>query len=285
MKSLPAPWQADRRSSQELIALALAETPAEHKRWDFVDTLGMRGGEPEFRLAAQLIESPNPDERCLGARILAQLGGGTPAYVTESVDRLLPMLRAQESAVLASVASALGHRRDHRAIGPLAQLADHPEADVRFAVACALGNFEDDIAINALIQLSADADDDVRNWATFGLGSLRDADRPEIRAALFVRTREDNGEIRGEALVGLALRQDERVLDLVRAELQGEYAGSWVLEAAELVGDASLVPLLEALRSGWGEDNESSFGDHLNQAIAACGARHVALETPTEALS
>jgi HEAT repeat protein len=170
----------------------------------------------------------------------------------------------------------VGHRRDKRAIGPLSQLVNYPDAEVRHGVACALGHFDDDVAINGLIQLSADADDDVRNWATFSLGSLIQRDQPEIRAALFERTCEDDGEIRGEAVVGLALRQDERVLDLVRAELQGEYAGSWVLEAAELMGDASIVLLLAALRTDWGEENENSFGDALNQTIAACTSRPAA---------
>jgi HEAT repeat protein len=259
MANLPVSWRDDARSSQQLVALALAAPADEHEMWIFVGILQTRGGEQEFRLAAQLTQSTNPEERCLGAGILAQLGCGTPVYVTESVDLLLPMLGDRSPCVLASVASALGHRRDHRAIGPLSQLADHPEADVRFAVACALGNFEDDRAITALIQLTADADADVRNWATFGLGSLIDADRPEIRDALFARTQEGIGEIRGEALVGLALRTDHRTLELLRQELQREYAGSWVLEAAELLGDASLVPDLTALRGEWGADNEKKF--------------------------
>jgi HEAT repeat protein len=275
MENLPASWRDDSRSSQQLIALALAAT-GEHEMWNFVGILQTRGGEHEFRLAAQLMQSTNPDERCLGAGMLGQLGGETPVYVAESVDLLLPLLEDQEPCVLASVASALGHRRDSRTIGPLCQWVDHPEADVRFAVACALGNFEDDRAINTLIRLTVDADADVRNWATFGLGSLIQRDQPEIRAALFKRTCEDDGEIRGEALVGLALREDERVVDLVRAELQREYAGSWVLEAAELMGDASIVSLLAALRTDWGEENENSFGDALNQAIAACTSRPAA---------
>jgi HEAT repeat protein len=274
MANLPVSWRDDSRSSQELMALALAAPADEHEMWGFVDTLRMRGGEPELRLAAQLTKSTHPDERCLGARILAQLGCGTPVYVAESVDLLLPLLKDQEPCVLASVASALGHRRDHRAIGPLCQLADHADVDVRFAVACALGNFEDELAITALIRLTADADADVRNWATFGLGSLIDADRPEIRDALFARTQEGIGEIRGEALVGLALRTDHRTLELLRQELQREYAGSWVLEAAELVGDASLVPDLTALRGEWGADHEKSFGEELDRALAACAAKN-----------
>jgi hypothetical protein len=60
-----------------------------------------------------------------------------------------------------------------------------------------------------------------------------DTDSREIQDALFARTSEENGEIRGEALVGLARRNDERAFHLVRNELSHDYVGSWVLEAAE----------------------------------------------------
>jgi hypothetical protein len=62
---------------------------------------------------------------------------------------------------------------------------------------------------------------------------LIDTDSREIQDALFARTSEENGEIRGEALVGLARRNDERAFHLVRNELSHDYVGSWVLEAAE----------------------------------------------------
>lgn len=265
-------WADDCRSSEEIIALALA-TVDDDAMWDFVDVLRHRGGENEFGLASRLTESAKPEERCLGARILGQLGCSNPTYVAESVDILIPMLRDQDSSVVHSVVYALGHRKDERAIVPLSKLVDRSEPEIREGVAFSLGGFDDDGAINVLIQLTSDTDDDVRNWATFGLGSLTDMDTPEIRDALFARTQEENGEIRGEALVGLARRNDQRTIDLVREELKLDYAGSWVLEAAELVGNSSLVPLLSLLRDNWGDENEKCFGNELNQALEVCASR------------
>jgi HEAT repeat protein len=273
MGNVKGSWADDPRSSKEIIAEALS-TADDDAKWKCVGKLHFRGGENEFRLAAQLIESVHPDERSLGSSILGQLGCGDRKYVAESVDILIPMLGDPDPSVVSSAAYALGHRGDERAIGPLSKLVDRSEANVRLSVASALGGFDDDVAINALIQLTSDADDNVRDWATFGLGSQTEADTPTIRAALFARVNEEDGEIRGEALIGLARRNDQRAIDLVREELKREYAGSWVLEAAELVGDSSLVPLLAALRDTWGDENEKYFGNALNQALEACGSRN-----------
>jgi hypothetical protein len=46
-----------------------------------------------------------------------------------------------------------------------------------------------------------------------------------------------------------------------------------LLEAAELVGDASLLSLLTKLRAKWDEENEQYFGKDLEQALKACQAR------------
>lgn len=278
-------WADDPRSSAEIVALALAQAD-EDTMWELIDILQLRGGAQEFQLAVQLTAAADPQERCLGVRILAQLRSELSqhkpglskyesTYVAESVDSLLPMLNDPDISVVISVTYALGHRRDERAVEPLCKLADHPNSDIRLGVACSLGSFEHERAIQALIQLSSDSNEDVRDWATFALGSQMEADTPEIREALFARIHEDNGEIRGEALVGLANRNDPRTLELVRAELNRDYAGSWVLEAAELMGDESLVPLLNELRANWGDENEQCFGRELDRAMTACLGRQM----------
>jgi hypothetical protein len=267
-------WAEDTRSSEEIIALALAEPDEDsHNLWKLVDILRFRGGEHEFWLAAQFTESENPKARCLGARIMAQLGLGNSTYVAESVDILIPMLSDSELCVVCQATYALGQRRDERAIGPLSKLANHPDAGIRRGVAYSLDGFDDAVAINTLIRLSSDTDEHVRDWATFGLASQTEVDTPELRAALLARTNENNGEIRGEALVGLANRRDPQALGLVQAELKRDFAGRWVLEAAELVGDISLVPLLTELRARWDKENEQYFGKDLDQALEACLTR------------
>ena len=55
-------WANDCRSSEEIIALALA-TVDDDAMWDFIDVLRHRGGENEFGLASRLTESAKPEER------------------------------------------------------------------------------------------------------------------------------------------------------------------------------------------------------------------------------
>jgi len=57
-----------------------------------------------------------------------------------------------------------------------------------------------------------DVDDSVRDWATFGIGSLCDIDTPELRDALAARLADADEEVRGEAVVGLATRGDNRAI-------------------------------------------------------------------------
>ena len=60
---------------------------------------------------------------------------------------------------------------------------------------------------------------DCRNWATFALGALSELDSPAIREALAARLADADDEVRGEAIGGLAKRQDERAVDAILGEL------------------------------------------------------------------
>jgi HEAT repeat protein len=122
--------------------------------------------------------------------------------------------------VLGSIVFACGHLHEPGCIEALLHLKRHPDADVRYAVVHALSGHEDKRAIEGLIELSSDEDEDVRNWATFDIGSRIDTDTAEIRNALFLRLEEAEAEIRGEALVGLARRNDTRVITPLLRELE-----------------------------------------------------------------
>ena len=150
-------------------------------------------------------------------------------------------------------------------MGPLTALRTHPSADVRFAVATALAGFDDDRAIAALIALTTDPDTDVRDWATFALGSQTDADSPRIRTALLERLADDDADTRGEALVGLARRHDERVVGPLLAALEAGAHGSLILEAASEIADPRILAPLTVLRG-----LPSVDATLLEEAITAC---------------
>jgi HEAT repeat protein len=254
----------DSRATEELIRLALTEED-EGAAWELVTVLQFRGNCEVFEAAQKLCESNNPKERKLGTDIFGQLGIPYRTFPDESLAILLKLLDSEkDSDVLYSIGIALGHIGDSRAIEPLVKLKSHPSVDVRLGVVFGISCQEKAVAISTLIELSSDEDEDVRNWATFGLGSQIDTDTVEIREALLQRLVDENHEIRGEALVGLAKRRDERVLEPLIKELSSDSVGILAVEAAKEIGDARLSSVLRQLKR-WNIDKNL-----LAEAINSC---------------
>jgi hypothetical protein len=119
----------------------------------------------------------------------------------------------------------------------------------------------------------------MRDWATFGLGTQIDTDTQEIREALFARVFDEDEVTRGEALVGLARRNDGRIVEPLIRELarypNTEYL-SYSLEAAEELGDPRLLPVLTKLRPSQG-----SLVAAFDSAIQSCSGHGIpGTETP-----
>jgi HEAT repeat protein len=227
------PWQKcrdDPRSTQELIEAAI-------EQWDWDDekiqvtwphtartVLHARGDAQTLEAAKTLCASPKPKERAVGADILGEFGLPERTFPAECIDLLLGMLEQEiDDDVLAVIGIAFGHQeKDERVVDALIKLKAYPNEDVRFGVVLGLSSQEDDRAIAALMELMRDPDEDVRDWATFGVGQIYDwsddpqcFDTPEIRQALFERLDDPHWPTRFEALEGLALRRDTRVVDRI----------------------------------------------------------------------
>jgi HEAT repeat protein len=266
--------RADPRSTLELIRDAMqyeAEEPHEDE-YSYNEALSVlirRATREVFDEAARLCKIGNSEEKMIGAAILGELGFPKRVFPKERLAVLLRMLEQETDAeVLQSVAIALGNLSDPGAIPYLLRLKNHPDDRVQYGVVHGLLTHEDESAVDALIELSQDIDEDVRNWATFGLGSQIDTDTPEIRDALFRRVADAHDETRGEALVGLARCQDERLQPLI-AELEGEMTWLHALEAAKLMKDPRLCPALLSLKQRW--EDEDFHPHELAEALEACG--------------
>jgi HEAT repeat protein len=258
----------DPRTTDELISVALAEQD-DDRAWEAVVTLHFRGTKDVLDAARHLCASECPQERTLGANILGQLGVPARSFPAEAVKALLATMEVEaDEGVLDAVCIALGHIHDPATVPALARLKAHPSAKVRYAVAVGLAGFEDRLAITTLIELSRDEDELVRDWATFGLGTQIDVDTPEVRAALLARVSDEDEVTRGEALVGLARRKDQRVVEPLIEELQrhhGAEYGDYALEAAEELADERLLPVLTRLRQSAGNDAK-----RLDEVICRC---------------
>jgi HEAT repeat protein len=238
----------------DLINRALTE-PDEDKAWEAVITLHFRATREVFEEAAALCRSECPQERRLGADILGQLGVPDRMFPDESVTILAEMSWGEtDLEAVGSVCTALGHLGHPEWIEPLLRWKSHSDAEIRWRVALALGGYEEPAAIEGLIELSSDPDENVRDWATFGLGSQTDLDTPRIREALCARLDDPDPITRAEAFVGLARRNDERVIPPLIEALAPMRVDEFdprqdlVLEAAEEIADPRLLPALLALR-------------------------------------
>lgn len=233
--------------------------------------LTIRGGKANFHKALEFCQSTDPAVREQGAFVLGQLGTPERPFSEESFPVLIDLLDNDPvEDVRAAAAFALGHLGNPKAVSSLIAHADDDSAEIRFGLAFALGNFDEPEVVAPLIALSTDADNDVRTWAVFSLGTCLEMDNAALRGALVARLSEKDAEIRGEALIGLAKRKDERVLEPLKRELSGEFWGGWCLEAAELMADPALYPLLLSLRERIADEGEEGFLSEADHAIAAC---------------
>lgn len=269
----------DQQLTNELIRAAQVSDPNadDNAYWEPIRVLQCRLPHILDHLTS-LGSEPSVKARDVAATVLGQNMIEEKIAVSECTAILLAMLRAESSPqVMSSIAFALGHLRDSRAVPALIKLKTHPDAQVRYAVVSGLLTHEEPDVIRAMIDLASDPDPDVRNWATFGLGSQIDADSPELREALLLRLSEAEDEVRGEAIVGLVNRGDVRVAPYLTAELASgslESVRAWSLmwEAAEALAsraqtepDRAWLPALAAFRT-------SKVGDQdaLKAAVKAC---------------
>ena len=232
--------------------------------------LHSRGGREEFEIGADFARSADALDRIVGARILGELGWGNQSFREESIRLLVQLLNDSDDSVLRAALVNLGHRGATDAIPLVIPFVSHSNPDVRMGAVMALSSQNDLAAIHGLIQLARDSDRDIRNWAAFGLGSLTEVDVPELRDVLFKLSTEEDPEIRGEALMGLAHRRDPRGLQPLIQELQSEFAGNWCLEAAELWALPELCPLLVNLQATLDGEDALKFASDFERALQAC---------------
>jgi HEAT repeat protein len=216
--------QEDTRSTTELVNALLSsndEDAVDSGYWNALSDLHRRGTLDIFEAARVLCTSTCPFEQRAGCRILAQLGAPQMPFVSESFPLIESVMRGtNDMNTLANAVSALGWLHDLRGVDLLLPHVDHANQDIRYWVTLSLTALrEDKRCVDALIRLSADPSAEVRDWATFGLGSMTEQDNVAIREALLARLDDDDAIVRGEALVGLAKRQDERVVEPLLKEL------------------------------------------------------------------
>lgn len=243
--------------------------------WRAIEALQRRGSPALLARVVALCASPNVRRRAVGVSIAAQLSRRTPAglalYAEEETQRLLLRgLADPHHDVVRAAVGGLGLRPHGESVQALLRLASHPDARMRWQVAVALGSYEEPETIAGLIRLSADPSDEVRDWATFALGSLRMEDSPEIRAALRRNLDDADLDVRGEALVGLARRRDDGIVEALIKRLTPD-CHVYELDAAEALADSRLVAPLQTLTKAAGPSSTTAYWRaRLDDALESC---------------
>jgi HEAT repeat protein len=205
------------------------------------------------------------------AEALGEKVNGHPEYTPEVLPELLAMLdQSQPVEVLVAVIEALGHAWTESACLAVVPFADHPHEWVRLAAVRSMPGGVETVAGStmvaaALIERFRDDDSDVRNWATFGVGSMLDIDSVEIRVALRGNLEDPEYDVQCEALVGLARRGDLSAVEPTIRMLTRQSVGRLAVEAAGLLADPKLLPVLNDLGKWWDVDSEL-----LDAALSAC---------------
>jgi HEAT repeat protein len=252
--------------------------------WRAVQELQARGSPALLKTITAMCASPRARRRAVGLSIAGQLmhkvDGQLAMYAeAETHQLLLHALSDPNHDVVRSAVAGLGHRPHAASVEALLRLSTSSDSQMRWQVAVALGSYEEPEAIEGLIQLATDPSAEVRDWATFGLGTLRDDDTPEIRAALRRNLDDVDQDVRGEALVGLARRGDDGIVDTVITLLTPE-CHLYELDAAEALADARLVAPLQALSASLGTSSGSSYWQaRLDEALEACSSQATPLGT------
>ena len=270
-------------SLNSLVGFALQHDWDSDDRWKAIAELQARGSPETLAVARRLAKSRNYRKRALGLDIASQLRRrdtsaplGSVEYALEATqEMLLAGLRDASVDVLGAAISGLGHRPHPWALPTLVQLAGHSNENIRFSVAVALGHYHEPEAIDALILLAKDQANDVRDWATFGLGSMQDADSPKVRESLWSNIHDPDDGVRGEALVGLAARKDERVIPILLERLTID-CQVFELDAAELMASPQLLDSLCRIKDtaiNDGCDLDGYWYKCLLRAIDACSPK------------
>jgi len=241
------------KSTSELVNLLLTnrdEDESDSVYWEAMWAIRRRITEEVFKSAQSLCESECSLEQRIGCDVLAQLGGAERPFASNSYPLVASVLRkSSDPDTLTSAISALGWLGDLRGVDLVLPYLGHEDSDVRYWVTQSLTALHaDQRSIDGLIRLTADSSVEVRDWATFGLGSLTDVDSPEVRDALVARLADDDAIVRGEALVGMAKRQDARVIEPLRQAFEegtyGQRISDFARDALDELRDFENYPQL-----------------------------------------
>lgn len=246
--------------------------------WDNIRILRKRATREVFNRCVELTGSENPEARHIGIHILAQFGPITRPFYTETKNHFFERLATEKNPqILAALLFAIGYNNKQLSKSQVDTLCNFHDrnnsSSIKSGLVFSLLGIKAPKAIDILIELSSDKAGHVRDWATFGLGELIEKNNKKIREALWRRVNDRHQDTRYGAILGLAIRKDTRVKEIIKRELvQGEN-GTGLFEAIIAYGDKEFLPILKVQFKEARTDNEIDpyWLECLKDCIAALG--------------
>lgn len=196
--------------------------------------------------------------RALAAFILGQIRLNTKEE-KNSLKILYDLALNDQSAIVRSYAVlSFGQRCKgikNKNLDSLLALAEKTILDKSFKVrantAIALSMFDYEVSIPLLIKLLKDTHSEVKNWAAFAV-NVNGYDTPEIRNCFVLLLKENNFDVRYEAITGLAKRLNKSVAQLIIQELSEDKIDDRMIELISYLRDDSLLPVLYQIKDKFG---------------------------------
>lgn len=233
---------------------------------DYIAILRERGDDEVFQLTKKLVYSKDSVYKEIAASILSQFGYKTKLYKGESIHLLAKLLNDKNEDVITNAIYAFGHRKCTRYANKLTSFVTSKSLQIKEALAFTLGGYENPKCIDALITLMQDDNFNVRNWATFSLAQITQSNTQTIRDALFKKLSDKELEVRGEALLGLALRKDDRAVDAIIEDLQKPFYGSWIFTAITEMPNKRYLPYFEKYIELLDTEDKKAFSLDIEEA-------------------
>lgn len=250
-------WEQCRHlSEKELVALLSHDNFS--LSLEAAKALLLIGGSKVIKLAQADSYNNSYKRRVLAAFILGQIRLNTKEE-KNSLKILYDLTLNDQSAIVRSYAVlSFGQRCKgikNKNLDSLLALAEKTILDKSFKVrantAIALSMFDYEVSIPLLIKLLKDTHSEVKNWAAFAV-NVNGYDTPEIRNCFVLLLKENNFDVRYEAITGLAKRLNKSVAQLIIQELSEDKIDDRMIELISYLRDDSLLPVLYQIKDKFG---------------------------------
>lgn len=250
-------WEQCRHlSEKELVALLSHDNF--NLSLEAANALLLIGGSKVIKLAQADSYNNSYKRRVLAAFILGQIRLNTKEE-KNSLKILYDLALNDQSAIVRSYAVlSFGQRCKgikNKNLDSLLALAQKTILDKSFKVrantAIALSMFDYEVSIPLLIKLLKDTHSEVKNWAAFAV-NVNGYDTPEIRNCFVLLLKENNFDVRYEAITGLAKRLNKSVAQLIIQELSEDKIDDRMIELISYLRDVSLLPVLYQIKDKFG---------------------------------